>query len=145
MAGAGGGSRTLRATNKALKKDSNQKSSSTPSNSSQYRIPSLKFPFPWEVNKKQRIGRAAEQRAALISCYLWHRKPEKKLGVFLSEEAKSIDLLLPLAYEITRSFILRQCWSKIAETMIHRVRSLQKTCFLNLCNPHRSQALMFTD
>jgi hypothetical protein len=62
--------------------------------------------------------------------------PEKRQGVFLSEsEVKSIDLLLPLAYEITRRMILRQfgaaqlalarqCCPKIIERIIHQVRIL---------------------
>ncbi|KAK3146145.1 hypothetical protein QOZ80_3BG0262270 [Eleusine coracana subsp. coracana] len=132
MAGAGGVGRLLRATTKALKTDNNHKSSSTSGNSSPYGIPSLKFPFLRETNKTQRINRrVAEQRAALIALGTASITPEKKMGIFLSEEAKSIDLLLPLAYEITRRLILRQfgatwlalnrtCWSKIAENMIHR-------------------------
>lgn len=143
MAGAGGG-RLLRARTKALKTDNNHKSSSTSGNSSPYGygIPSLKFPFPWEAKKTQSIShRAAEQRAALIALGAVSITPEKKMGIFLSEEAKSVDLLLPLAYEITRRLILRQfgatwlamnkaCWSKIAEGMIHRVRNSLKGMLL---------------
>lgn len=160
-AGAGGSSRLLRATTKALKTDNNQKSSSTTSGkSSPYGIPSLKFPFPWEPNKTQRIShRAAEQRAALIALGAASITPEKKMGVFLSEEAKSVDLLLPLAYEITRRLILRQfgatwlamnktCWSKIAEAMIHRVIISEKDMILQSLQSiytSRSQVFMFTN
>ncbi|TVU45140.1 hypothetical protein EJB05_04615 [Eragrostis curvula] len=135
MAGAGagaggGGGRLIRATIKALKKDSHLHSS-TSGNSSLNSIPSLKFPFLWEANKKHRISRAAEQKAALITLGAASITPEQKQGIFLQEEVKNVDLLLPLAYEITRRLILRkfgatwlalnrQCWPKMAETMIHR-------------------------
>ncbi|XP_062214648.1 uncharacterized protein LOC133915485 [Phragmites australis] len=132
MAGASGSSRLLRTTTKAFQTDSRLPSSSTSGNASPYRIPSLKFPFLWEAKKTHRISRAAEQRAALITLGAASITPEKRQGIFLSEEVKNIDLLLPLAYEITRRLILRQfgatwlalnrqCWSKIAETIIHQV------------------------
>ncbi|OEL29761.1 hypothetical protein BAE44_0009220 [Dichanthelium oligosanthes] len=131
MAGASSSSRLLRATTKAFQTDRNIPSSSTPGNASPYRIPSLKFPFLWEAKNMQRISRRAEQRAALITLGAASITPEKKKGCFLSEEVKNIDLLLPLAYEITRTMILRQfgaaqlalarqCWSKIVETTIHQ-------------------------
>lgn len=142
MAGAGGGSRLLRATTKAIKIDSNHESSSPSCKSGPYHIPSLKFPFPWEANRKRRriSHRPAEQQPqradsiALGTATTASVTPEKKrLGVFpSSEEAKSVDLLVPLAYEVTRRLILRQfgatclalnrrCWSsKVAETMIHQ-------------------------
>ncbi|GJN23380.1 hypothetical protein PR202_gb11024 [Eleusine coracana subsp. coracana] len=83
MAGAGGGSRLLRATTKALKTDNNHKSSSTSANSSPFGIPSLKFPFLRETNKTQKISRrVAEQRAALIALGTATITPEKKMGIF---------------------------------------------------------------
>jgi hypothetical protein len=139
MAGASGG--LLRATTKAFQTDRNLPSSSTSGNTSPYGIPSLKFPFLWEAKKPlhlHRISRSAEQRAALITLGAARPSitPEKRQGVFLSEsEVKSIDLLLPLAYEITRRMILRQfgaaqlalarqCCPKIIERIIHQVRVL---------------------
>ncbi|XP_062212358.1 uncharacterized protein LOC133913269 [Phragmites australis] len=132
MAGASGSSRLLRATTKAFQTDSHLLSSSTFGNASAYRIPSLKFRFRWEAKKTHRISHAVEPRAALITLGAASITPEKKQGIFLSEEVKNIDLLSPLAYEITRRLILRQfgatwlalnrqCWSKIAETIIHQV------------------------
>ncbi|PAN45117.1 hypothetical protein PAHAL_9G094500 [Panicum hallii] len=129
MAGASGSSRLP--TTKAFQTDSHLPSSSKSGNASLDRIPSLKFPFLWEPKNTHRISRGAEQRAALITLGAASFTPEKKLGRFLSEEVKNIDLLLPLAYEITRTMILRQfgaaqlalerqCWSKIAETIVHQ-------------------------
>ncbi|CAN6286886.1 unnamed protein product [Urochloa humidicola] len=131
MARASGGSSLLRATNKASQTDSHLPSSSKSGNASPYRIPSLKFPFLWEAKNTHRISHGAEQRAALITLGAASITPEKNLGRFLAEEAKSIDLLLPLAYEITRAMVLRQIeaaqltlerqgWSKIIETTIHQ-------------------------
>ncbi|KAG0547679.1 hypothetical protein BDA96_01G101300 [Sorghum bicolor] len=126
--------RLLRATSKAFQTDRNLPSPSTSGNTTPYCIPSLKFPFLWEAKKPPHmISRGAEQRAALITLGAASITPVKKQGVFLSEsEMKSIDLLLPLAYEITRRMILRkigaaqlalagQCWPKIIERMIHQV------------------------
>ncbi|RLN39625.1 hypothetical protein C2845_PM01G28760 [Panicum miliaceum] len=131
MAGASGGSRLP--TTKAFQTDSHLPSSSKSGNASLDRIqfPSLKFPFLWEPKNTHRISRGPEQRAALITLGAASIMPEKKLGRFLSEEVKSIDLLLPLAYEITRTMILRQfgaaqlalqrqCWSKMVETIVHQ-------------------------
>ncbi|PUZ37108.1 hypothetical protein GQ55_9G091500 [Panicum hallii var. hallii] len=129
MAGASGSSRLP--TTKAFQTDSHLPSSSKSGNASLDRIPSLKFPFLWEPKNTHRISRGAEQRAALITLGAASFTSEKKLGRFLSEEVKNIDLLLPLAYEITRTMILRQfgaaqlalerqCWSKIAETIVHQ-------------------------
>jgi len=132
MAGASGSSRLPpRETTKAFQTDSHLPSSSKSGNVSPDRIPSLKFPFLWEPKNTHRISRGAEQRAALITLGAASIIPEKKLGRFLLEEVKSTDLLLPLAYEITRTMILRQfgaaqlalerqCWSKIVETVIHQ-------------------------
>ncbi|CAL4935836.1 unnamed protein product [Urochloa decumbens] len=131
MARASGGSSLLRATNKASQTDSHLPSSSKSGNASPYRIPSLKFPFLWEAKNTPRISHGAEQRAALITLGAASITPEKNLGRFLAEEVKSIDLLLPLAYEITRAMVLRQLeaarltlerqgWSKIIETTIHQ-------------------------
>ena len=129
--------RLLRATTKAFQTDRHLPSSSTSGNTNTYRIPSLKFPLLWEAKKPPHmISRGAEQRAALITLGAASMTPEKRQGVYLSESGvKSIDLLLPLAYEITRRRILRQfgaaqlalaglCWSKIIERMIHQVRIL---------------------
>lgn len=129
--------RLLRATSKAFQTDRNLPSPSTSGNTTPYCIPSLKFPFLWEAKKPPHmISRGAEQRAALITLGAASITPVKKQGVFLSEsEMKSIDLLLPLAYEITRRMILRkigaaqlalagQCWPKIIERMIHQVTIL---------------------
>jgi len=136
MAGASGSSRLPpRETTKAFQTDSHLPSSSKSGNVSPDRIPSLKFPFLWEPKNTHRISRGAEQRAALITLGAASIIPEKKLGRFLSEEVKNIDLFLPLAYEITRTMILRQfgaaqlalqrqCWSKIVETIVHKVRVL---------------------
>ncbi|CAL4927229.1 unnamed protein product [Urochloa decumbens] len=131
MARASGGSSLLRATNKASQTDSHLPSSSKSGNASPYRIPSLKFPFLWEAKNTHRISHGAEQRAALITLGAASITPEKNLGRFLAEEVKSIDLLLPLAYEITRAMVLRQLeaaqlalerqgWSKTIETTIHQ-------------------------
>ncbi|CAN6303613.1 unnamed protein product [Urochloa humidicola] len=134
MAGASGSSRLLRgrATNKqASQTDSHLPSSSKSGNASPYRIPSLKFPFLWEAKNTRGISHGAEQRAALITLGAASIRPEKNLRRFLAEEVKSIDLLLPLAYEITRAMVLRQLeaaqltlerqgWSKIIETTIHQ-------------------------
>jgi len=129
--------RLVRATTKAFETDRHLPSSSASGNTSPYRIPSLKSPFLWEVTKPpHRISRDAEQRAALITLGAASMTPEKRQGVFLSESGvKSIDLLLPLAYEITRRRILRQfgaaqlalarqCCPKIIERIIHQVRIL---------------------
>jgi len=137
MAGAASGSSRLlpRETTKFLQTDSHLPSSSKSGNVSPDRIPSLKFPFLWEPKNTHRISRGAEQRAALITLGAASIIPEKKLGRFLSEEVKNIDLFLPLAYEITRTMILRQfgaaqlalqrqCWSKIVETIVYKVRVL---------------------
>ncbi|WVZ60493.1 hypothetical protein U9M48_010506 [Paspalum notatum var. saurae] len=133
MAGAKGTSRLLRATTKALQTDNYLPSPSTSGSAIPYRIPSLKFPLLWEATKKtHRITRGAEQRAALITLGAASIVPENKQGIFQSEEVKNIDLLLPLAYEITRRMILRrfgaaqlalasQSWSKVIEKIIHQV------------------------
>lgn len=124
---AGPNSKLLRAATKAFQTDRHLPSSSTYGSSSPYHIPSLKSPFLWEAKKTNRISRGAEQRAALITLGAASITPEKKQqGIILSEEVKNIDLLLPLAYEITRRMILRQfgeaqlalarqCWSKTIE------------------------------
>ncbi|KAJ1293681.1 hypothetical protein BS78_01G087400 [Paspalum vaginatum] len=129
MAGAKGTSRLFRATTKALQTDNHLPSPSTSGSA----IPSLKFPILWEAAKKtHRITRGAEQRAALITLGAASIIPENKQGIFQSEEVKNNDLLLPLAYEITRTMILRQfgaaqlalasqSWSKIIEKIIHQV------------------------
>lgn len=125
-------SRLLRATAKAFHPDSHLQSSSASGNASPCRIASLNFPFLWEAKKKRRISRAAGQKAALITLGAASTTPEKQQRLFVPEEVKNVDLLLPLAYEITRRLVLRQfgatwlaltwqCWAKIAETIIHQV------------------------
>lgn len=132
-AGASSSSRLLRATAnaKALHPESYLPSSSASGNAGPCRIPSLRSPFLWEANKKHRTSRAAEQKAALINLGAARTTPEKQQRLFVPEEVKNVDILLPLAYEITRRMVLRQfgatwlaltrqCWAKIAETVIHQ-------------------------
>ncbi|KAE8800056.1 hypothetical protein D1007_24534 [Hordeum vulgare] len=98
------------------------------------RIPSLKFPFLWDTKAKHgKISRAAEQRAALITlgAATASTEKEKLRGLGLPGEADSVELLLPLAYEVTRRLLLRQlgetwlaltrpCWAKVVEAVVHR-------------------------
>uniref|UniRef100_A0ACD5WAY0 Uncharacterized protein n=1 Tax=Avena sativa TaxID=4498 RepID=A0ACD5WAY0_AVESA len=143
MAAGASSGRLLRATTaRAFHPDSGRiPSSSSPSASGHHatgrpcRIPSLKFPFLWEETKaKHNKSRAAEQRAALITLgpSTAGTLEEKRRGLRLPGEANSVELLLPLAYEVARRLVLRQfgatwlaltrrCWAKVLEAVIHQV------------------------
>lgn len=108
-------------------KDSRLPSSSPAASRPSCRIPSLKFPFLWDTKARRGIGRAAEQRAALITLgAATASTTEEKQR--LPGEASSVDLLLPLAYEVTRRLVLRQfgaTWlaltrAKVVEAVIHQ-------------------------
>jgi len=101
-------------------KDTRLPSSSAASRPS-CRIPSLKFPFLWDAKgARQGIGRAAEQRAALITLGAATAEEKRVPG-----EANSVELLLPLAYEVARRLVLRALtrrrWAaKVVEAVIHQ-------------------------
>uniref|UniRef100_A0ACD5X7D0 Uncharacterized protein n=1 Tax=Avena sativa TaxID=4498 RepID=A0ACD5X7D0_AVESA len=142
MAAGASSGRLLRATTaRAFHPDSGRlPSSSSPSASGHHatgrpcRIPSLKFPFLWEETKaKHNKSRGAEQRAALITFgpSTAGTVEEKRRGLRLPGEANSVELLLPLAYEVARRLVLRQfgptwlaltkrCWAKVIEAVIHQ-------------------------
>ena len=125
---AAGTGRLLRA---ATAKDSRLPSSSPAASRPSCRIPSLKFPFLWGTKAARRgIGRAAEQRAALITLGATTASTTEEKQR-LPGEAGSVDLLLPLAYEVTRRLVLRQFgatwlaltqrrWAKVVEAVVHQ-------------------------
>ncbi|XP_051178466.1 uncharacterized protein [Lolium perenne] len=138
MAAGASSGRLLRATTaKALHPDSRLPSSSSAASGHATgrpcRIPSLKFPSLWETTASHKMNRAAEQRAALITlgAATASTVEEKRRGLRLPGEANSVELLLPLAYEVARRLVLRKfgatwlalprrCWAKVIEAVIHQ-------------------------
>ncbi|KAM0823198.1 hypothetical protein ACQ4PT_071034 [Festuca glaucescens] len=134
MAAGPSSGRLLRATTaKGFQPDSRLPSSSASGHATgrPCRIPSLKFPSFWEDKKARHgISRAAEQRAALITLGA-ATSSEKRSGLRLPGEANSVELLLPLVYEVARRLVLRKfgatwlalprrCWAKVIEAVIHQ-------------------------
>jgi hypothetical protein len=83
------------------------------------------------------MNRAAEQRAALITlgAVTATTVEEKRSGLRLPGQANSVELLLPLAYEVARRLVLRKfgatwlalprrCWATVIEAVIHQVSNL---------------------
>ncbi|KAM0831237.1 hypothetical protein ACQ4PT_019960 [Festuca glaucescens] len=135
MAAGASSGRLLRATTaQAFHPDSRIPSSSSATAghaaSRPCRIPSLKFPSLWETTGRHKTSRAAEQRAALITLGA-ATASEKRSGLRLPGEANSVELLLPLAYEVARRLVLRKfgatwlalprrCWATVIEAVIHQ-------------------------
>ncbi|CAM0876130.1 unnamed protein product [Alopecurus aequalis] len=130
--------RATTANSKAFHPDSRLPSSSSasgPATSRPCHIPSLKFPFLSETTATHKTSRGPDQRAALITLGAATAastvEEKQRRGLRLPGEANSVELLLPLAYEVARRLVLRKfgatwlsltkrCWTKIVEGIIHQ-------------------------